>query len=74
MQNQNIGIDLHEYISKVDSFILTIDGNTYKEIGRNSNFVLFNINAINIKNEIGSYEIYNSDHEYITYGSWSIIR
>lgn len=74
MQNQNIGIDLHEYISKVDLFILTLNGNTYYEIGRNANFVLFNINAAVISEESGTFEIYNSDHEYITYGSWSIYR
>ena len=74
LQNQNIGIDLHEYMSKVDLFMMTIDGNTYYEIGRNTNFVLFNINASNIKNESGTFEIYNNDHEYITYGTWSIIR
>ena len=73
-QNQNIGIDLHEYMSKVDLFILTIDGNTYYEIGRNSNFVLFNINSNNINNETGTFEIYNKDHEYITYGNWSLFR
>ena len=54
--------------------MMTIDGNTYYEIGRNTNFVLFNINASNIKNESGTFEIYNNDHEYITYGTWSIIR
>lgn len=74
LQNQNVGIDLHEYMSKVDLFMMTIDGNTYYEIGRNTNFVLFNINASNIKNESGTFEIYNNDHEYITYGTWSIIR
>ena len=73
MQNQNIGIDLHEYMSKVNLFILTIDGNTCYEIGRNSNYVLFNINANNIKNTSGTFEIYNDDHEYITYGTWSIL-
>ena len=73
-QNQNIGIDLHEYMSKVNLFILSLDGNTYYEIGRNVNFVLFNINANNIQNESGSFEIYNDNHEYITYGFWSMIR
>lgn len=73
-QNQNIGIDLHEYLSKVNLFILSLDGNTYYEIGRNSNYVLFSINATNLKNEMGTFEIYNSDHEYITYGTWSILR
>lgn len=74
MQNQNIGIDLHEYLSKVNLFIMTLGGNTYTEIGRNSNYVLFNINAATITDEYGSFEIYNDDHEYITYGSWSIVR
>ena len=74
MQNQNVGIDLHEYMSKVNLFIMTLDGNTYYEIGRNSNYVLFNINSSVIKNETGTFEIYNDDHEYITYGTWSLYR
>ena len=74
MQNQNIGIDLHEYISKVDLFIITLDGNTYYEIGRNANYVLFNISASNIVNDSGNFEVYNNDHEYITYGTWSKIK
>ena len=74
MQNQNIGIDLHEYISKVDLFIMTLGGNTYYEIGRNANYVLFNINATVITEENGTFEIYNNDHEYITYGTWSIFK
>ena len=72
MQNQNIGIDLQEYMSKVSQFIMTLDGKTYYEIGRNSVFVLFNINAKELKENEGTYEIYNQDHEYITYGQWSI--
>ena len=73
-QNQNIGIDLHEYISKVDLFMMTLGGNTYYEIGRNSNYVLFNINSSVINDISGTFEIYNNNHEYITYGSWTIIR
>ena len=73
-QNQNIGIDLHEYISKVDMFIMTIENTTYYEIGRNSNYVIFNISANILTGDSGTYEIYNNNHEYITYGSWSIVR
>lgn len=71
-QNQNVGLDLHEYMSKVDQFILSLDNTAYKEIGRNSNYVLFNINALTLSENSGSYQIYNQDNEYITYGSWQI--
>lgn len=74
MQNQHIGIDLHEYMSKVDLFIMTLDGNTYDEIGRNVNYVIFNIPAVQLTNQSGTFEIYNQDHEYITYGNWSVIK
>ena len=73
-QNQNIGIDLREYISKVDMFIMTIENTTYYEIGRNANYVIFNIAANILTEDSGTYEIYNDKHEYITYGSWSIIQ
>ena len=74
MQNQNIGIDLHEYMTNVDSFIITLDGNTYTEIGRNINYVIFNISAVDLVNESGTFEVYNQDHDYITYGNWSIVK
>lgn len=72
-QTQNIAIDLHEYMSKVDLFMITLNNNTYKEIGRNANYVIFTINANNLSENSGTYQIYNQDSEYITYGSWSII-
>ena len=72
-QNQNIGIDLHEYMSKVDIFIISLNNSTYTEIGRNANYVIFNINANTLSTNSGSYEIYNQDNEYITYGTWNIV-
>lgn len=72
-QVQNIGLDLHEYMSKVDMFMLSLDGTVYKEIGRNANYVLFNINALTLSETSGTYQIYNQDSEYITYGAWTVI-
>lgn len=73
-KNQNIGIDLVEYMSKVDFFIMKIEDNIYKEIGRNSNYVIFNIPANQITNNSGTFEIYDQDSQYITYGSYLIIE
>ena len=53
---------------------MTIDNNIFYETGRNSNFVIFTIYSKNITNNSGNYEIYTEDHEYITYGSWSIVK
>ena len=72
-QVQNIAIDLGEYISKVDLFIMTIENEILQEIGRKSNYVIFNINAIKLKETSGTYNIFNQDEEYITYGNWTIV-
>lgn len=71
---QNIAIDLHEYMSKVEMFSLSIDNNIFYETARNANFVIFNINGNVLQNVSGNYEIYDDNGNYITYGSWSIIK
>lgn len=69
---QNIGINLAQYMTKVESFKLIIDGNEYIEIGRNDIYVIFGINANEILNISGRYDVFNQDDEYISSGQYSL--
>ena len=73
-KKQNIGIDLHEYMSKVDMFTLSLDNNVFYEVARNANYVIFEINGAKLQNATGNYEIYDENDNYITYGNWSIVK
>lgn len=76
---QNIGINLSDYMTKVETFKLVINNTVIVEYGRNNSFVIFNINANNIINNSssditsGQYHILNQDDEYITSGNWSLV-
>ena len=67
---QNIAINLGEYMSKVNLFILNIDGTSIKESSRNDIYVIFNINASLINNESGLYNILDENFEYISSGNY----
>lgn len=67
---QKIGINLGDYLNKVDTFILNIDNQTIKESSRNDVYVIFEINANNIENNSGYYNILNEDFEYISSGNY----
>lgn len=69
---QNIGINLGDYLTKVESFKLKIDFYDFVEAARNDVMVIFNINAANIKDNYGVYDITNQDDEYITSGNYSL--
>lgn len=69
---QNIGINLVDYMTKVENFILNIDGNSYKEIGRNDIYVIFNVTAQQITQTSGNYDITDSDGNYISSGKYTI--
>lgn len=77
---QNIGINLMDYMTKVETFKLVIGSNVITEYARNDAYVIFNINANDILNSLatdtttGTYHILNQDDEYITSGSWSLIN
>lgn len=70
---QNIGIDLTNYLSKVETFFLNIGENKFIEYGRNNIYVIFKINANLLKGNSGSYYITNQDNEYISSGNWSLL-
>ena len=69
---QNIGINLDEYMTKVETFKLIIGDNEYIEYGRNNIFVIFNINGVGLKNSSGKYIITNENNEYISDGQYII--
>lgn len=69
---QNIGINLSEYMSRVDTFKLVLDEKEYIESGRNDIYVIFNIDAKEISSTGGKYIILSSEDEMISSGNWTI--
>lgn len=69
---QNVGISLSEYMTKVNEFVLRIEENNIHEIARNGSFVIFSINAKNIKSTTGKYDILTIDNDYISTGNYII--
>jgi hypothetical protein len=69
---QNIGINLGDYLTKVEAFRLKIDTYDFYEVARNDVFVLFEINANFIKDNYGVYDITNQDDEYIMSGKYNL--
>jgi len=67
---QKIGINLGDYINKINTFILNIGELTIKEYARNDVFVIFEINSNNIDDNTGYYNILNEDFEYISSGNY----
>ena len=71
---QNIGINLSNFMTKVETFYLTIENTRYVEIGRNDIFVIFAVPGNNITATGGSYHISNQDDEYISSGQWTSVK
>lgn len=69
---QNIGINLVQYMTKVETFKMVIENTEYVESGRNDIYVIFSIPAMNIKTSSGIYNITNQDDEYISSGNWQL--
>jgi hypothetical protein len=69
---QNIGINLSEYMTKVETFKLLINNVEYIESGRNDIYVIFKINSNNLEETSGTYDITNEEDQYISSGKWTI--
>ena len=69
---QNVGINLADLLTKVETFKLVINGIQHIEIGRNDVYVIFNVDANKLGGQSGSYIITNQDDEYISDGLWTI--
>ena len=67
---QKIGVNMGEFMNKVNTFILNIGDQTIKESSRNDVFVIFEINANNIEDNNGYYNIMNENYEYISSGNF----
>ena len=70
---QNIGVNLAQYMTKVDTFKMLIDDFELEEFGRNDIYVIFKIPVTEFSKTSGRYNISNQDDEYISSGSWTII-
>ncbi len=70
---QKIGINLAEYMTKVETFKLLLNGNEYIEYGRADAFVIFEISGNNFSSSNGAYDILNQDDEYISSGAYSLM-
>ena len=73
MVTETICLNLDTYKSKVDSFMIQIEGINFIEIGRNKYGVLFKINGKKLPkiNHSGTYYILDSTGEMVTYGKYN---
>lgn len=72
---QNIGINLSNIMTKVETFSIRIGDNTYKESSRNDVYTIFKINGSDLSSlSSGIYHILNEDAEYISSGTYTIIE
>ena len=71
---QNIGINLSEYMTKVDTFRLKIGNVNVSESARNDIYVIFSIDASSLGSNSGTYHISNQDDEYISSGKYNVIE
>lgn len=69
---QNIGINLAEYMTKVNIFKLLLNGVEYTEYARNDSFVIFKVNGSGFKTQTGMYDIKNENDDYISSGRWTL--
>lgn len=70
---QNIGINLQDYQTKVDSFKLSIDGKQFVEFARNDSYIIFKVDSTVLTNTSGTYHVLDQDNEYISSGHWEIL-
>lgn len=73
---ENICINLDDYKSKVDTFILQIDNCKFTQIGANNYGILFKIigNKLSAELQSGTYYILNEDSELVTTGKFNCVR
>lgn len=67
---QNIGINLSQYMTKVNTFNINFNGYNVKESLRNDIYVIFSINANLIDKNSGYYNILDEDYNYISSGDF----
>lgn len=69
----NIGVDLDQYKTKIDSFSIQIEGLTFPEVGRVPGYVLFKIDGEQLPktNPTGTYYILDGEGVLVTTGKYS---
>lgn len=70
---QKIGINLGNYMTKVETFKITLGGLQVVECARNDIYVIFEIIAGALNTNSGVYNISNQDDEYISSGNWILV-
>lgn len=70
---ENICINLDQYKSKVNQFMIKIEGCTFKQIGANGYGIIFKVIGKNLPNKktSGLYYILDQDAEFITSGKYT---
>lgn len=72
---QNIGINVAEYMTKVETFKLTIGGLQIVESARNDVYVIFAVNPQTLEDGVtGTYHVSNQDDEYISSGTYRVVN
>ena len=69
---QKIGVNLGQFMTKVETFKMSIDGKEYVEYARNDVYVIFEILASQLSSASGTYDIVNQDDEYISSGAYTV--
>ena len=73
---ENICINLDDYKSKVDTFVLQIDNCKFEQIGANKYGIIFKIHGNTLSKELkgGTYYILNENFELVTSGKYNCVR
>lgn len=69
---QNIGINLGDFFTKVETFKIIIEDIEFTEYARTDVYVIFNINASKFTLSNGIYDIVNQNNEYISSGKYEL--
>lgn len=67
---QKIGINLSNYLTRVENFKMKLDGYEFVETERNDTYIIFTIPGSQIKTLEGKYDIVNDEDEYIASGNY----
>jgi hypothetical protein len=72
---ENICINLDDYKSKVEKFILQIEGCTFTQIGSNNFGIIFKVQGKNLpgKATSGLYYVLNENNELVTSGKYKYV-
>jgi hypothetical protein len=72
---ENICINLDDYKSKVEKFILQIEDCTFSQIGSNNFGIIFKVHGKNLPGKVpsGLYYVLNENNELVTSGKYKYV-